>query len=94
LVLSNGTRPLRIVTISGASIAFAGITYAIFVIARVILSGETVPGWTSVFVSILVIGGLVLISLGIIAEYLGLAVRAAFGKPNYFVIQNRRTNSE
>jgi undecaprenyl-phosphate 4-deoxy-4-formamido-L-arabinose transferase len=94
LVLSNGTRPLRIVTISGASIAIAGIVYAVFVIARVILSGESVPGWTSVFVSILVIGGLVLISLGIIAEYLGLAVRAAFGKPNYFVIQNRRTNSE
>ena len=94
LVLSNGTRPLRIVTISGVSIAFTGITYALFVIARVILSGETVPGWTSVIVSILVIGGLVLVSLGIIAEYVGLAVRAAFGKPNYFVLQNRRTDSK
>jgi undecaprenyl-phosphate 4-deoxy-4-formamido-L-arabinose transferase len=94
LVLSNGTRPLRIVTISGVSIAFTGITYALFVIARVILSGETVPGWTSVIVSILVIGGLVLVSLGVIAEYVGLAVRAAFGKPNYFVLQNRRTDSK
>jgi undecaprenyl-phosphate 4-deoxy-4-formamido-L-arabinose transferase len=94
LVLSNGTRPLRIVTISGVSIALTGITYAVFVIERVILSGETVPGWTSVIVSILVIGGLVLVSLGIIAEYVGLAVRAAFGKPNYFVIQNSRTDSE
>jgi undecaprenyl-phosphate 4-deoxy-4-formamido-L-arabinose transferase len=94
LVLSNGTRPLRIVTISGVSIAFTGITYALFIIARVVLSGETVPGWTSVIVSILVIGGLVLVSLGIIAEYVGLAVRSAFGKPNYFVIQKRRSDSE
>jgi len=94
LVLSNGTRPLRIVTISGVSIALIGISYAGFVTAGLIINGESVRGWTSVIVSILIIGGLVLISLGIIAEYIGLAVRAAFGKPNYFVIQNRQTNSE
>jgi hypothetical protein len=45
-------------------------------------------------VALLIIGGLVLLSLGVIAEYVGLAVRAAFGKPNYFVLQNKRSNSE
>jgi undecaprenyl-phosphate 4-deoxy-4-formamido-L-arabinose transferase len=90
LILSGGTRPLRIVTISGISIAVSGIGYAGYVVVGVLLNGEPVAGWTSVIVSILLIGGLVLISLGVIAEYIGLAVRAAFGKPSYFVRQNRK----
>jgi glycosyltransferase involved in cell wall biosynthesis len=94
LVLSNGTRPLRIVAISGVSIAFLGIAYAIFIATQLILYGEPVRGWASLMVALLIIGGLVLLSLGVIAEYVGLAVRAAFGKPNYFVLQNKRSNSE
>ena len=90
LILSGGTRPLRIVTISGISIAITGICYAGYVVVGVLVNGEPVAGWTSVIVSILLIGGLVLISLGVIAEYIGLAVRAAFGKPSYFVRQNRK----
>jgi undecaprenyl-phosphate 4-deoxy-4-formamido-L-arabinose transferase len=94
LVLSNGTRPLRIVTISGVSIASFGLVYACFVVAELILFGEPVRGWASLMVALTVIGGLVLISLGVIAEYFGLAVRAALGKPSYFVLQNKRSNSE
>ena len=94
LVLSNGTRPLRIVAISGMTIATFGLGYACLVVAQLILYGEPVRGWASLMVALLIIGGLVLLSLGVIAEYVGLAVRAAFGKPNYFVLQNKRSNSE
>ena len=94
LVLSNGTRPLRIVAISGISIACFGLAYAVFIATQLILYGEPVRGWASLMVALLIIGGLVLLSLGVIAEYVGLAVRAAFGKPNYFVLQNKRSISE
>jgi hypothetical protein len=94
LVLSNGTRPLRIVAISGVSIACLGLAYAVFIATQLILYGEPVRGWASLMVALLIIGGLVLLSLGVIAEYVGLAVRAAFGKPSYFVLQNKRSHSE
>ena len=61
---------------------------------QLILYGEPVRGWASLMVALMIIGGLVLLSLGVIAEYIGLAVRAAFGKPNYFVLQNKRSATE
>jgi undecaprenyl-phosphate 4-deoxy-4-formamido-L-arabinose transferase len=94
LVLSNGTRPLRIVAITGVSIAFFGLAYACLITTQLILYGEPVRGWASLMVALMIIGGLVLLSLGVIAEYVGSAVRAAFGKPNYFVLQNKRSFSE
>jgi glycosyltransferase involved in cell wall biosynthesis len=92
LLLSNGTKPLRIVTVVGTSIALLGIFYAIYIITSILFTDNAPEGWTSIFASILIIGGLILMALGVIAEYLGFVVRAAFGKPSYFVLQNNRRN--
>jgi glycosyltransferase involved in cell wall biosynthesis len=90
LLLSNGTKPLRVVTVVGTSIALLGILYAIYIVTRILFADSAPEGWTSIFASILIIGGFVLMSLGVIAEYLGFVVRAAFGKPSYFVLQDNR----
>jgi polyisoprenyl-phosphate glycosyltransferase len=45
-----------------------------------------VQGWTSVMVILLAVGGGTLLSLGIVAEYLGIAARSAMGKPLYLVV--------
>lgn len=86
LVISSGNRPLRVVSFLGVLCAVGGLLYAVgLVIAR--LAGATeVEGWTSTIVALLVIGGLILISLGVIAEYVGLAASMSMGKPGFVVL--------
>lgn len=88
LVLSSGNRPLRLVSGFGVLCAAAGALYSVWqVIAR--LRGVTeVPGWTSAVIFILVIGGLILISLGVIAEYVGMAASMSMGRPNYVALDD------
>lgn len=83
MVISSGTKPLRLVSISGILTSFLGIVLAIFFIIERINNPQLPLGWASVMVVILVLGGLVLIALGVIAEYLGLVVTMAMGKPTY-----------
>ena len=47
------------------------------------------PGWASVVVTVLVLGGIILVVLGVLAEYLGLAVSAAQGKPTYLLVDDQ-----
>ena len=90
LVLSSGTRPLRLVTVSGFLTFVSGLIGAFFVVQGKIAHGYDLKGWASLTSIILVLGGLVLLSLGIIAEYLGVLVRKAIGVP-FYVIGNNPT---
>ena len=49
-----------------------------------------VPGWTSTMILLMVATGVILFSLGVIAEYVGLAVNMAMGKPLYLPVRDRR----
>lgn len=83
MVLSTGTRPLRLVALGGVLVATLGIVVAIIVAQRR-LSGEfPAPGWTSVMVSQLMLAGGLFVTLATLAEYVGFAVRNAIGKPLY-----------
>ncbi len=62
--------PLRMASYMGAAIGIAGLLLLIYVLLAWI-AGETVQGWTSLMVVVLVIGGVQLISLGVFGEYLG-----------------------
>jgi polyisoprenyl-phosphate glycosyltransferase len=87
LVITAGTRPLRLVSLVGGSTAFIGIIAAVVLaFRRLILNDITVQGWTSVVVVLLLLGGAILFSLGIIAEYVGAGVRMAMGKPLYLIV--------
>jgi hypothetical protein len=89
LVLTSGTRGLRLVSVVGVLLAAAGVVSAI-VLAAIRASGGAWPqGWASLMVVVLVIGGAVLFSLGIIAEYVGVAVNQAMGKPPYLIVSDR-----
>lgn len=50
-----------------------------------------VPGWTSLTVIVLVLGGANLLAIGVVAEYVGAAVRMAMGKPLYLIISDPST---
>lgn len=87
LVVSSGTRPLVWVSVIGFVFFAIGVLYSIWVLMNR-LFGETAPqGWTSSFIATLIVGGLILFSLGIIAQYLRAAVNMSLGKPLYVVVK-------
>jgi len=85
LVLSSGTRPLRLITAVGVTSLFAGLSGAFIVVIGKYIAVYSSNGWASLFSLVLIIGGLILFALGIIAEYLGVLVRRAVGVPLYVV---------
>jgi len=88
LVLSSGTRPLRIVGFIGIGSFIAGVVAAAVIVFGKLNYGYTVSGWASVFVALLLMGGLILLVLGVLAEYLGMIVRASIGKPLYVAVSD------
>ena len=88
LVISSGTRPLVIVSIIGFVFFMLGIIFSLWVLFQRFFTDTVPQGWTSSFVATLVIGGLTLLSLGVIAQYLRTAVNMSLGKPLYVVVQD------
>lgn len=88
LVLSSGTRPLALVSLIGLLFLGLGLVYSIWVLANRFLGDYAPQGWTSTFVSILVVGGLTLFSLGVIAQYIRAATNMSLGKPLYVVVRD------
>jgi polyisoprenyl-phosphate glycosyltransferase len=85
LVISVGPRPLRLVSLSGVIAGFAGVVLAVAVTIARLNGGAKVPGWTSLTVIVLVLGGMNLLAIGVVAEYVGAATRMAMGKPLYLI---------
>ena len=85
LVITSGTRPLRIVSLLGGVLALAGFVLAVVLVMLRFTSEVAVEGWTSAVVATLLIGGAILFALGVIAEYVGASVRMAMGKPLYLI---------
>ena len=86
LVLTAGTVPLRFIAFLGGLSILFGFLVSAFVFWQRMQHKIPVQGWTSIFIVTCLFGGLILISLGIIAEYLGVAVSMAMGKPAYLIV--------
>ena len=69
----------------GLSVSFVSLLYASFLIIRTLIFGIDVPGYASLMVAVLFLGGIQLITLGIIGEYLGRVYEEVKGRPLYFV---------
>ncbi len=88
MILTSGTRGLRLVTVAGLLFLTGGVIYAVVLISMRLASGNIPEGWTSLMVMLAVGTGIVLMSLGIVAEYLGVAVNMALGKPSYLIVRD------
>jgi dolichol-phosphate mannosyltransferase len=77
--------PLRIASVLGLIVSLLGGLYAIYVIGVNVFTNDTVPGWTSVVVAVLVLGGVQLACLGIIGQYLGRMYEESKGRPLFIV---------
>jgi glycosyltransferase involved in cell wall biosynthesis len=87
LILTAGTRPLRLISIMGSLSILASIVISAAAFWRKFRHEIPVPGWTSLFVTVCFFSGIILFSLGVIAEYLGVTLTMAIGKPLYLIVQ-------
>ncbi|MEK3952593.1 MULTISPECIES: glycosyltransferase family 2 protein [unclassified Psychrobacillus] len=84
-ITSSTIAPLRFSSLLGVIISVAAFFFMIIVVIRAFLYGDPVPGYPSLMAVILFLGGIQLLSLGIIGEYLGKVFYETKDRPVYFV---------
>lgn len=84
-VTSFTTAPLKIASYLGLATATVALLYAAWIIYKTLCFGDPVAGYPSMMVALLFIGGIQLITLGIIGEYLGRVFNETKSRPLYFV---------
>ncbi|MGA8610616.1 MAG: glycosyltransferase [Xanthobacteraceae bacterium] len=85
---SFSVAPLRFATMLGLLVAAVALLYGCKIIYETVLYGERVPGYPSLFVGIMVLGGVQLIMLGVLGEYIGKVLYEIKGRPVYFVAEH------
>ena len=86
-ITSFSAKPLKISFYFGLITLLLGVCYAIYAIV-IYFMGKAVPGWTSILLTVLFIGGVQLLGIGILGEYLAKIFNEIKGRPHYF-IKNR-----
>ncbi|MEM6450254.1 MAG: glycosyltransferase family 2 protein [Cyanobacteria bacterium P01_D01_bin.105] len=84
-IVSFSIAPLRIWSYVGITFATLSFLYGSFLLIRTLLSGIDVPGYASLMVALLFIGGVQMMSLGVLGEYLGRVYEEVKGRPLYLV---------
>ena len=84
-ITSFSTAPLRLATYLGVATAFLAFGYGSWVVAKAVLWGDAVQGWPTMMAVILFLGGVQLIALGLIGEYLGRLYEESKQRPLYVV---------
>lgn len=84
-ITSNSTFPLRISTFLGLLISFISFIYMLVVLISTLVFGNPIPGYPTLVILILFLGGFQLLSLGILGEYLGKIFMETKDRPLYFI---------
>lgn len=88
------TAPLKFATIFGSLVSVLAFIYAIYIVVNTILRGNNVQGYPSLMVVILFLGGVQLICLGIMGEYIGRIFNETKNRPLYFIDEYAGNNGE
>ena len=84
-ITAFSTAPLRVWTYLGALVALVAFVYAGFIIGRTLWQGVDVPGYASLLVAVLFLGGIQLLGLGVLGEYIGRIYNETKQRPIYLV---------
>lgn len=84
-ITSASTAPLRVWSYIGAACALLALIYAATIVLRTLVNGVEVPGYASIMVSVLFLGGIQLISLGVLGEYVGRILIETKQRPLYVI---------
>lgn len=86
-ITSFSTLPLRVWTYLGLSVACFALLRALWLVVRTLLYGVDVPGYASLATAVLLLGGIQLIGIGVLGEYVGRIYLESKGRPLYLVRQ-------
>ncbi len=84
-ITSFSVKPLKIATIVGTIISILALILAIEIVLQTIIQGKEVPGYASTIISVLFIGGIQLISIGILSTYVGKIYLEIKNRPKYII---------
>jgi len=90
-IIGFTTAPLKITTFVGSALSVVSFVYLLYVVIDKLVNGGSVPGYPTIVSLILLLGGLQLLALGIIGEYLGRNYMESKHRPIY--IERRRLDS-
>jgi polyisoprenyl-phosphate glycosyltransferase len=85
---SFSVAPLRVAMLLGLLLALAAFVYGGEIVYETLWYGESVPGYPSLFVGLMVLGGVQLIMLGVVGEYIGKILAEIKGRPVYFIAEH------
>lgn len=84
-IMSYTIAPLRIVSIIGVIVSLIAFLYLVYILVTTLFMGDPVAGYPTIMVTILFLGGIQLLGLGIIGEYLGRVFNESKDRPTYFI---------
>ena len=84
-ITSYTTSPLKIATVMGLIVSLCAFIYMLFVLIKALVVGDPVAGYPTIMVVMLFLGGVQLLSLGIIGEYIGRIFNETKNRPAYFI---------
>lgn len=93
-LLSFNTKPLRAMIYLGLFVFSVSILYITFIFAGIILNGVNTPGYFSTIAAILLLGGIQLISIGVVGEYIGRIYYEVKARPKYIVQASNLSNDK
>lgn len=84
-IFSFSVLPLKVWTGIGAVVSMVSLVYALVIVLRTLIFGVDVPGYASLIVAVLFLGGLQLIGIGVLGDYIGRIYVEAKARPHYFI---------
>jgi polyisoprenyl-phosphate glycosyltransferase len=93
---SFSVAPLRVASMLGAVIAVFAFVVGLMILWETFIDGKSVPGYASVIVGVMVLGGMQLVMIGVVGEYIGKIIYELKARPVYFVAEKtvRRAGSD
>jgi glycosyltransferase involved in cell wall biosynthesis len=85
---SFSVAPLRFASLLGLLLAFVAFLFGLSILWETMIKGESVPGYPSLIVGLMTIGGVQLIMIGIVGEYIGKILSELKARPIYFVAEH------
>lgn len=90
-IIAHSDKPLRLAVRFGFMMAFLSFGYGVYILVNALFNGASIPGWSSLIVSLYFIGGIIIGILGMLGVYLGKTFDESKKRPLYII---RRTTSD
>ena len=92
-IIAFNNRPLRVCFLIGSFLIMMSLVYIIFLFIQIIISGIDVPGYFTTIASIMIIGGVQLVFIGVLGEYIGKIYYEVKKRPHFIVDESNINNA-